>query len=154
MFVFVFVTIKFCLAFFVFVFVMLTINFLFQGFVFPLALGSRQSVGRVAVVAVRAARAAALFLAKLKNQNLAADAAKIWFLNFAASGLNRSGRSPSRRRVAVVASGLNRRFSIVVRRRCCFSQKSNSVVAVVQAGKPVRDDKLLFDWFNYHIVWC
>ena len=78
-FVFVFLTINFWLAFFVFVFVILTINFLFQGFVFPLALGSRQSVGRsrrVAVVAVRAARAAAFFLAKIKIQNLAADAAK------------------------------------------------------------------------------
>ena len=27
----------------------------------------------------------------------------------------------------------------------CFSLKSNSVVAVVKVGKPVRDDKLLFD---------
>ena len=56
-----------------------TINFLFQGFVFPIALGSRQSVGRsrrVAVVAVRAARAAAFFFAKFRIRNLASDAAK------------------------------------------------------------------------------
>ena len=81
---------------------------------------------------MRAARAAAFFLAKFKIQNLAADAAKFRILNFAASGLNRSGRSPSRRRVAVVASGLNRRVSIVGRRRrFCLRTNQKSILGKI-----------------------
>ena len=57
---------------------------------------------------------------------------KFWILNFAASGLNRSGRSPSRRRVAVVASGLNRRVSIV---------GSQSSVAVVVFSRKNQNSK-------------